>query len=189
MADKIITNMLIAHATNDEDEDTTPTDGDYGDQNGYELNACKWYSYPWLAVYRSNDKDNKKAEIIAAFMQKAITNGYFGYNQNRNRRKEFFYALQDVEFDPDRVNWNLSTDCSGLAYTAIYAAYRIRGSDSYVSTSGSLDGIAKSGDFDDYLMNIIGDFTKYTSEDYLASADKLLRGDILLADGHVAVWI
>ena len=188
----MVTHKMLAHAL--DDENGAGTGGAHGDQKGYELCCCPWYSYPWIAVYRpvdeNGDRDEDKANAIALFMERAVTNGFFGYNQNRNRRKEFFDVLAAVEFFPEYVTENVSTDCSGLVYTAVYSAYHIEGLDSYVTEEGNtLYRIPKTGNMDDYLLNVVGGFTKCDGAEYLESADNLMRGDILLADGHIAVWV
>lgn len=200
------TNRMIAHAVTDEDEDGTPYMGDRGDQKGYELCACKWYDYPWTDVYRLGDET--KAKGVADFMERAITNGYVGYDQNRDRRKGFFDAMSGdgVDFCPDHLDYNRGTDCCGLVYTAIYSQYRIPATDAEKDLNDKeIFGIPTTGLINKYLMNDIGNVTKYAVKyaaeddendpriiidpDFVHSDAGLVRGDILLADGHIAVWI
>ena len=196
--------QMIAHAVNNEDDGQTG--GAHGDQRGYELVACKWYKYKegWTDVFRPKSSD--KAEGIAQFMEDAVANGCIGYNQNRSRRKEFFdCVVNEKNLDVTRVDHNHSTDCCGLVYTAVYSQYLIPAVDVGEDKSGNdLFGIPTTDKITKYLMEDVGDFYHYPSDntsDYAPGWEKLTpekildgwehleRGDILLAEGHVAVWI
>lgn len=181
---------MIAHALDNESGGNTG--GFPGEQRGFELCTCKWYDYSvgggWIAIYRLNDTE--KAEGVAQWMEDAVANGYLGYNQNRTRRKEFFDHIAAYDFDVSKVCDNIATDCGGLVYTAIYSQFRIAATNAETDLLGqTIYGIPTTGLFDAYLMNDIADVVKYTDEAHLMNSGDLKRGDIMLADGHVAVWI
>lgn len=185
-----LTHKMIAHAVSNENGDATG--GAYGDQKGFELCACPWYAYPsgWVAVYRANDAT--KADGIAKFMEKAVSNGHLGYDQTRSVRKAFFDAVVDKEFAVEHINENHGCDCSSLVYAAVRSQYNVdpTGVEYDNNTPPQyLYGIPLARMFNDYLMTDIGGFTLHNSDEYLNSNSMLERGDILLADGHIAVWI
>ena len=181
---------LIAHAI--ENEKGTGTGGTAGDQVGWEICAMTWYRYPgagWLAVYRSRSAD--KAEAMARFMEEAICNGYIGYNQSRWQRKRLFDHMLSIGFNISEVSEPYSTDCGGLVYLAVYSAYRVPATRADFDGSGTRQafGVPTVSRFDDYLMRDVRDFDKLESDEYCESPDLLLRGDILIAGDHIAIWI
>ena len=182
----MLTHKMLSHALND--ENAGPTGGAHGDQKGYELCCCPWYSYPWIAVYRP--VSGVKGDGMARFMEAAVANGYIGYDQDLELRKETIAWLADHDYDVSRMNGNHCVDCSALVYAAVLSQYGIG-----YSGKGVADTVPKTWHFDEYLMEILtpadpgGGFEKLTDSSCLDSADSLIRGDILLADGHVAIWI
>ena len=194
---------LIAHAIVDEDEDGTMTGGERGDQMGYELNATKWYSYPWIKVYRpmrevltesgevSLERDKEKAEIMATFMERAVSNGFIGYDQNSRTRWVFFSRCLENDFDPRMIDSNVSCDCSSLVFTAVYAAYKVARdeldwNDMDKPGEGPLYGIPKAG-LDDYVEKL--GFEIHEETEFVDSQDNLLRGDLLRGSDHWAMYI
>ena len=126
------TKYMFAEASTNEESGLTNTL--LGDQCGYELRARRWYLHdpPWSKVFRFNDP--AIAEEIATRMEKSITNGYVGYDQNT--RNTLLYALLNGETKDnssytiplemiDAVHTNCCTDCSALAYTAIRGATNV----------------------------------------------------------------
>ena len=176
-----MTHGLIAHATNSE---TGSILGQHdGDQLGCELCACKWYDGEWLAVYRA--KTEEARERMARFAEDAVTNGYIGYSQDNEKRHAFITAVMNNDYQPEMVNENCTCDCSTLVYGAVCAYYAIPW-DSGLGLDGS---VPTTGNFDSFLMERVADFDKHTTDDYLKAATLLQRGDILLKDGHIAIWI
>ena len=77
---------LIAHATHNEFD--TLILGKAGDQIGCELQARAWFSYPWDYIYRAKNIEDR--EKIANLVEKAVLNGFIGYDTNRNNRDTLF---------------------------------------------------------------------------------------------------
>lgn len=179
---------LIIHASMDENK--VGTMQNIGDQIGHELCTVKWYKYSggWKAVYRPQTPD--KREGICQFMIDAIANGFIGYDQNRKRRKAFFDAVQELDFKVSELDTHKSTDCCGLVFTAVFSQYKIPASNAEFDLNGlEIFGIPTTGLIDDYFIKDVKDFVKYTDSAHLESASELERGDILLADGHIAIYI
>lgn len=177
---------LMAHATEDE------TDGSYGglsgNQTGFELHCRTWRDWPWTHVYRAVDPE--VAEKIAFFMEKAVTNGFIGYDSNSNARDTLFKKLLTNGFKVDEVNDAVECDCSSLVYSALYPN-TLR---DFVLPDGDTSGAKtcpKCRHYPVYMMETCaGMFTEYTTDEYLTSTDNLQRGDILLNPSlHIAVWI
>ena len=180
------THYLIAHATADENN------GDYGglagSQIGFELHARTWYSRPWTHVYRAVDPE--VAENIAMFMEKAISNGFIGYDCNTTARDTLYHKMVANGFKVDELNESAECDCSSLVYCAVYPQTQV---DFIVPVEDASHTkiTPKCRHYLDYLMNACaGMFTEHTEEKYLTSAAELKRGDILLnPELHIAVWI
>lgn len=148
-----------------------------GDQLGYELNAVEWIDNSWIGVYRANDEAAR--EKLADFMERAVLNGYIGYKQAT--RMTLYNALLENGFNPDEINENVQCDCSSLVYCAIRSIYD-------VTFNQAPDRAPVTSEYDEFLTGT-GLFTKYTGDEYLRTSENLVRGDILLKDGHVAMWI
>lgn len=170
----------------------TGSGGSPGEQLGLELNARQWYSYPWAAVYRPVNAEY--AEYIADFMERAVSNGYLGYDLLAANRRTLFDALQANGYWIDEVDKPCTCDCSSLVYCAVYGATGV----AYVPAGMGRETAGTAycpvvADYDGYLMEqCAGQFEKLTDSAYTQSPNKLLRGDILVGYGssnHVAVWV
>ena len=175
-----MTCYLIAHSLSDEDE--TSKGGHPGDQKGYELCAQPFYKNSWTHLYRANDAE--KAEQIADFMEKAVSNGYIGYDQSE--RNTLFQAIYP-DFKVEKLTKAVECDCSALVYCALYNAYRVPFKDS----AGSIHVAPTTAYYADYIEGkLSGNFKKIKpAEGFITSEANLVRGDIICKDGHVAVWI
>ena len=176
-----VTHSLIAHATSNEHKKISG--GELGDQSGYELCACTWFDAGWTAVYAAQDPE--KLERMAQFAEDAVTNGFFGYSQNRDYRERFIRQCKLHDFQPDLVNINRVCDCSTLIYGAVFAAYGVKYTTDYATPP-------TTEVFDGYLMNQFpkGTFVKYEKgDDYDLGPDNLARGYSLFKPGHIAIWI
>lgn len=204
------TRHLIAQANANEIGESLH--GVHGDQKGFELNARQWYSYPWDYIYRP--KNAEDADIIADFMEKAVCNGFIGYDTNMNKRDTLYNGLLQNGYKVDELNVNSATDCSALAFCAIYAATnipyptqeyynanpednvdikkcpRIRHYEFYMKNYCA-DKFEKLGDKEELLANgYAGEEAEAIHASYADTADNLKRGDILVALGkHIGVWI
>lgn len=176
---------MLAHATTS--EYSSGSKGEHGSQNGIELCCSQWYSYPWLYVLRSKNSDD--AEKIAAFMEKAVANGNIGYantsNPDKDKRNTLFYEVLENGFKPENVNKLCSCDCSSLTYCALYNVTR----KAFVSNDSWTGMSPMTRHLEYYLLTTCGGFEKLTGDAYISSSDHLKRGDILIADGHTAVWV
>lgn len=162
---------MIAHASSGD------SNAYMGEHTGFELNTRAWWDASWIGVYRANDETAR--EKLADFMERAVCNGYIGYSQST--RMTLFNTLSANGFKPEIINENVCCDCSSLVYSAIRSIYD-------VTYSGRPTSAPVTAEYDAFLLET-NLFTKYATDEYLKSSDNLLRGDILLKDGHVAIWI
>lgn len=169
-------------------ENGTGLDGRAGDQTGLELRARNYYNNGWTLHYRPIDEN--VADKIATFMEKCVTNGFIGYDLNRNKRGTLFQALEKVDFEPDLINTPVHCDCSSLAYCAIYSVLRIP----FKPIIDSEIHAPKTLNFPSYLdKECQGHFISVSGDDAFYEQN-LIRGDILLKiteDGtnHTAIWV
>lgn len=163
--------VLIAHASLDENKNIKG--GKAGDQTGKEVCIRTWYSKPWNVMIRF--KDPQKAERVAQDMEWAADNQNLGYDQNQrntalNKSRKFNYNLS-------KVNEPCECDCSSLVSIAcMYAGVP--------ESSLTLQGNCATTRTLRNLLKNTGLVDIYTTLPYLAKPDKLLRGDILLSEGH-----
>lgn len=169
--------VSIAHASIDENGKVKG--GKAGDQTGKEVCIRTWYSKPWNVVIRFHDPDMR--EKVAIAMENAARNDKIGYDQNQ--RNTLLNAVRRLGYDPKNASTKVETDCSALVTVAcIYAGIAedalVKGGN--CATTSTLKPRLKA----------TGEVTIFTSKDYTRDTDKLLRGDILLAEGHhVAVVV
>lgn len=179
-----MTCYLIAHSIID--ENSGASGGYSGDQTGYELTAQPFFESSWTHLYRA--KDAEKAEQIADFMEKAVANGYIGYDNSQ--RNTLFQAIYP-DFKVDRLTTPVESDCSSLVYCAVYSAFRLP----YKAREEEKHIAPLVKGFEEYLMlgTLAGNFERWVyashTSNFITSSDKLVRGDILVKDGHIAVWI
>lgn len=173
-----MTCYLIAHSL--ADEEGSAKGGHPGDQTGHELCAQPFFESGWTHLYRANNAE--KAEQIADFMEKAVANGYIGYDQSQ--RITLFNAIYP-DFKVEKLTDAVECDCSSLVYCAVYSAYRVPYSNEEANAP-----LVK--DYEKYLLTgeLEGKFEKIQpAEGFITSEENLVRGDILIKDGHMAVWI
>lgn len=202
---------LIAHATHNEFD--TLILGKAGDQIGCELQARAWFSYPWDYIYRAKNIEDR--EKIANLVEKAVLNGFIGYDTNRNNRDTLFKNIyknfppvdinkgsEELEdMDPiyinitpvEEINTHCYTDCSSLGYCAIYQITGVPFRPTLDMKKESLVNICpKVIHYADYMQldKVAALFDKLEGDEYISSSKNLLRGDILVALGHhIAIWI
>ena len=169
--------VMIAHAS--KDEHGTFRGGAAGDQTGQEVVIRSWYNRPWNVVLRA--KDTSTANKIAEAMERACKNDHIGYDQNQ--RNTALTEARKVAYDPGRITKDVETDCSALVSLACMyagipeAALFMYGNSATTSTLRS-------------RLLKTGKFTELTARAYTGYSDKLVRGDILLYEGHhVAVVV
>lgn len=169
--------ISIAHASID--ENGKAKGGKAGDQTGKEVCVRTWYSKPWNCVIRFHDPDMR--EKVAIAMENAAKNTNIGYDQNQ--RNTLLNAVRRLGYDPKNATSPVETDCSALVTVAcIYAGIAedalVKGGN--CATTSTLKSRLKA----------TGEVTIFTAKEYTRDTEKLLRGDILLAEGHhVAVVV
>lgn len=158
----------IGHASSDENK--AIKGGNAGDQTAKEVCVRTWYNKPWTTVFRP--KNSSVAEKIAKAMEQACVNDKIGYDQSQ--RTTLYEQAKLVNWDLSKITTACECDCSALVAVCVNAAG--------ISVSKSMyTGIQKD------TLDKTGEFSLYTSSKYTGSADNLMRGDILLGDGHTAV--
>lgn len=181
------TAYMIAHATHNENGELYS--GVASCQSGSELQARTWYQRGWIHVYRAVNAEDR--EKIADFMEKAVANGFIGYDSNRVKRDTLFNAIFTEGNAVEAVNKSVFCDCSSLVYCALYKTTGkkfIIGEDA--AESDAVVICPRTIHFVDYIeTQCAGMFEKLSEAQHTNSADGLIRGDIMYADGHVAVWI
>lgn len=174
---------LIAHATVDEDGNIYG--GDDGEQCGFELNLTTWYSRPWVSVYRP--VNDTVADKIATFMVNAVSNGYIGYSSNRRVRHAYVEECRKHNFDVSKIDTLQSCDCSSLVYSALLTCF-----DLPFEWYDDANAVTIHEPLVRHIPSMLDGtnaFEKFTSSSYINGDSLLQRGDILIADGHVAVWV
>ena len=168
--------VKIAHASLSENR---TVNGTRGDQTGKEVCIRGYYVKPWTAVLRF--KDPQMRERVAVAMEKAANNDFWGYSQND--RNSGLIEARKVGYDPEKVAKPVNTDCSALVTLAcIYAGIPegVLVIDGNSATTSTLRPRLKA----------TGTVDIFTTGEYTRDSDRLVRGDILLAEGsHVAVVV
>ena len=162
---------MIGHAC--KNENGTYKNGQAGDQTKVEVYIRTWYNRPWNVILRA--KDNLVREKIATAMELACKNDKIGYSQAT--RNSLWNNIKSVKFDPSKTTKEVNTDCSALvcvccAYAGVPIQYLQIGNNSLTTST-----LRK------YLLQS-GMFEAITDKEYLINDKNLLRGDILLYEGH-----
>jgi hypothetical protein len=162
---------MIGHAC--KNENNTYKDGQAGDQTKVEVYIRTWYNRPWNVILRA--KDNLVREKIATAMELACKNEHIGYSQAT--RNSLWNNIKSAKFDPSKTTKEVNTDCSALvcvccAYAGVPIQYLQIGNNSLTTST-----LRK------YLLQS-GMFEAITDKEYLINDKNLLRGDILLYEGH-----
>ena len=162
---------MIGHAC--KNENGTFQQGQAGDQTKVEVYIRTWYNRPWNVILRAKDKNTR--EKLAQAMEMACKNESIGYAQNT--RNTLWNNIKNYQFNPSKTTKVVNTDCSALvcvccAYAGIPTHYLQIGNNA-LTTRTLKSYLLKSGEFD-----------ALTDKEYLTSDKYLLRGDILLYEGH-----
>lgn len=149
-----------------------------GNQNGRELNISNWYNGRWLGILRY--KSRKKAERAAQTCEAAIKNRNIGYDMdNRNTAYE---AARAVGWDVSRITKPVETDCSALMMLCAVAAGCASVEALYRRQGNSCTTYCMLHDWP-----ATGDFVLLTGSKYLTKDANLLRGDVLVSEGHTVM--
>ena len=125
-------------------------------------------------------KSRKKAERAAQTCEAAIKNRNIGYDMDD--RNTAYEAARAVGWDVSRITKPVETDCSGLmtlcavdaGCEAVAALYKKQGNS--CTTYCMLDDWPATGDF-----------VLLTDSKYLTTDANLLRGDVLVSEGHTVM--
>lgn len=155
------------------DENGRYSGGKAGDQTGKEWAIINWYNRPWKCVIRHPDA--KVREEIASLSEKAAKNDNIGYDQGQ--RASYWDELVKAKYNPAAIKTKCEADCSsGVMANVKAAGYLLKNAKlkevSITSTHYMREMLRKAG------------FEILTESKYLTSDRYLLRGDILLNDGH-----
>lgn len=155
------------------DENGRYSGGKAGDQGG-EWVIQSWYNRPWSCILRHPDK--KVREEIAKLARAAALNNKIGYDQNQ--RTTFWNQLKKVGYDPAKITVACEADCSaGVAAIVKAVGYRLD-----IDKLKNVSEDAYTGNLRAVLKN--AGFECFTESKYRTSSSYLLKGDVLLYDGH-----
>ena len=159
------------------DENGGFSGGKKGDQTGKEYRLIKWYSGPWTHVFRHENKAIR--ETISRLAADAAINDKIGYAQDT--RESFWQEVKKVNYEPKNIKTACNADCSSSTCTVIKCAGHLH-NNSRLENMQLLSSSALIGGLDKY------GFKKYRDSKYTSSSAKLEPGDILVKDGHAAIW-
>lgn len=155
------------------DENGRYSGGRTGDQTGKEWAIRSWYNRPWKCVLRHPDGNVR--EKIASLSEKAAKNNNIGYDQGQ--RLTYWDELVKAKYNPSAIKTKCEADCSSGVMANVKAAGHLLGNvklkDVPVTSTHSMREILRKAGFE-----------VLTDSKYLTSDAYLLRGDILLNDGH-----
>ena len=148
--------------------------GSAGDQTGTEWNIISWYNRPWNVILRH--PNSAVREEIAKLGEAAAKNNLIGYDQGE--RYTYWQHLKASNYDPAQITIKCEADCSsGVLANVKAAGYRLNISElkdiNQNGYTGNMRAILKAAGFE-----------VLTASKYLTSDKYLLRGDILLYEGH-----
>lgn len=149
-----------------------------GNQNGRELNISRWYNGRWIGVLRY--KSRKKAERAAQTCEAAIKNRNIGYDMSD--RNTAYEAARAVQWDVSKITKPVETDCSGLMTLCAVAAGCEAVAALYKKQGNSCTTYCMLHDWP-----ATGDFELLTGSKYLTTDANLLRGDVLVSEGHTVM--
>lgn len=156
------------------DENGRYKGGKAGDQSKTEWYIRTWYNGSWGVVLRHPNA--KVRELIARLAEDSANNNYIGYDQNQ--RTTFWTQLVKAGYEPSKISTNCEADCSAGESAIIKATGYLLGLTELqnVSEKNTTSTLKKA-------LTSVG-FTALTDKKYLTSDKYLLRGDILLREGH-----
>lgn len=169
--------VKIAHASLGEGGKVR--NGEVGDQTGKEVCIRSWYSKPWNFVIRF--KPAVMRDRIATCMEAAAANDHIGYDQNQ--RNTLLNKARKYNYDVSKVEEDCECDCSSLVsvacmYAGVPESLLVMGGN--CATTRTLRN----------LLKLTGEVDVFQTALYTGRSDRLMRGDILLAEGkHVAVVV
>lgn len=166
----------IGHASIDENKHAKG--GTAGDQTGKEVCIRDWYKKPWHTVIRANDTN--VADRMATCCEFLCRSNIVGYDQNQ--RNTLRSELVKVHWNPMSLAVPCETDCSAfMSVCAEYAGVSMYGQYTNGNAPTTRNMVEK--------FYATGMFSVLTYKTYLESDNSLIRGDILVGNGHTAMCL
>lgn len=163
--------VKIGHASIDERGKITGGAG--GDQTGKEVTTRSWYNSGWHTVLRP--VRDELAERSAKACEDACANNNVGYDQYG--RNTLHTKAKAVDFDLSKIPEPCECDCSSLMHVcAIAGGAKLNYGSNGLTTRNMVTAFVGSGDY-----------VKLTDSKYLTSDQYLIRGDILVKNGHTVM--
>lgn len=156
------------------DENGKYSGGRAGDQTGSEWEIRTWYNRPWNYVFRHPEPEVQK--LIGDLAEEAAQNNLIGYDQNQ--RTTFWQQLKTSGYRPKNIRTACEADCS----SGVAAIVKSVG---YLTGTKALQGVSVdmyTGSERKILQS--AGFETLTADKYTNSDRYLIRGDILLCEGH-----
>lgn len=164
--------MAVRIAEGVHDEKGRYRGGKSGDQTGDEVRIRNHYNLNATVVVRFNKPEMR--EKIAFDMERAALNQKIGYDQYE--RNTVYTQAKKHSWDMGAIDVNCECDCSSSTTVAsIYAgcSEKTMYQGNCATTSNLRTRLMKSADV-----------TIYTTTKYTRSSDYLMRGDIVIREGH-----
>ena len=156
------------------DERGKYTGGVAGDQSKTEWYIRDWYNYSWDVILRHPDA--KVREMIATLAEESANNNHIGYDQLE--RYTYWRALKNSGYRPK----NITTDCEGDCSAGVSGNVKATG---YLLNIEELKNISENNTTRTLKKALkSAGFSALTAKKYLTSDKYLLRGDIILREGH-----
>lgn len=157
-----------------QDENGKYKGGKAGDQTGKEWYVRTWYNGGWTVVLRHPNAEVR--EMIAQLSEESANNDFVGYDQNQ--RLTYWTQLVKANYRPKNIKVACEDDCSAGVSANVKATGYLLGID-------KLKAISEGGTTSTIKENFTkAGFKALTAKKYLTSEKYLLRGDILLNEGH-----
>lgn len=156
------------------DENGKYSGGKAGDQTGKEWCLQQWYNRPWTVVLRHPNESVR--ELMANLAVEAANNDLIGYDQGD--RYTFWERLKAAGYFPKAITVPCEADCSaGVAAICKAAGFllgekKLQGVSMYAYTGNLRQQLSDAG------------FKVLTDKKYLQNDKNILRGDVLLCEGH-----
>lgn len=160
------------------DERGKAAGGVAGDQTGREVGIRNWYAQKWSVLLRP--KDAGVAERMARACEAGCRNDNIGYDQNQ--RNTLRAKARAAGWDLSAITTPCECDCSSFMSVCAEAA-GVDMSGAYTGSNAPVTANMRS------RFKATGAFDVLTDSKYLTKSDYLMRGDILVYEGHHTVMV
>lgn len=174
-----MSHVKIGHAVADENGTNGRNGSKAGNQNGRELQFSEWYLREWTVLLRHPDPVIR--EKIAKNIEAAVKNTNIGYSQEGNTsslssgRNSLHRRLLSNDYDFSEVG-PCECDCSSLVTAAAIGA-GVKGLE--YAAGGNAPATANMK-----TSFVRAGFNALTGDKYLYTDAYLIRGDLLVREGH-----